>query len=64
MFRDAGIHDYEAQSQGPANKVVRPAFMLAGGDIMDVPVSLYRPVTKKGDPRLWFYEFKKFCRSK
>ena len=62
LLLDAGVHDFTRQSQGPENKVLKSAFVLTDSSIDPVPVSLYRPVTKKGDPRLWFYEFKTFVR--
>jgi len=61
MFRDAGIHDYGLQSQGPENKVMKPALVLTDCSFEKISVSLYRPTTKKGDPRLWFYEFNGFA---
>ena len=61
LFCDAGVHDFSTQAQGPDNKVVKDAQILADTDFKSVSVSLYRPVTKKGDPRLWFYEFKRYA---
>jgi hypothetical protein len=61
LFADAGAHDFSIQAQGPDNKVVRKAFVLTDSDLKPVGVSMYRPITKKGDPRLWFYEFKQFA---
>lgn len=61
MFRDAGVHNYGNQSQGQENKVLKPALVLTDSSIEKISVSLYRPTTKKGDPRLWFYEFKAFA---
>jgi hypothetical protein len=61
MFRGAGVHDYRSQSQGQESKVMKPALVLTDSSIEKVSVSLYRPTTKKGDPRLWFYEFKAFA---
>lgn len=61
LLCDAGIHNFLRQLQGPKNKVLKTAFVLTESEIRPVSVSLYRPVTKKGDPRLWFYEFKSFA---
>jgi len=61
MFRDADIHDYGAQSQGPEHKVMREAMVLTDCSFEKISVSLYRPISKKGDPRLWFYEFNSFA---
>jgi len=59
LLKDAGVHDYATQQQGPASKVIKPALVL-GDDFEETAVSLYRPVTKNGDPRFWFSNFKRF----
>jgi hypothetical protein len=61
MFRDASIHDYDLQSLGQENKVMKSALVLTDSSFEKISVSLYRPTTKKGDPRLWFYEFNAFA---
>lgn len=48
-----GLHDFHTQEQGPANKVVLSAQMVGAERVEDVRVSLYRPTTKNGDPRIW-----------
>lgn len=48
------IHDYEMQKQGPENKIQFKANLIADEGLISSFVSLYRPVTKKGDPRIWF----------
>ena len=53
FFKKNGIHDYEMQSQGPENKVSLEARILTANEIIMSVISLYRPKTKKGDPRLW-----------
>ncbi|NBR86848.1 MAG: MvaI/BcnI restriction endonuclease family protein [Proteobacteria bacterium] len=63
LLRDAGVHDFSTQAQGPDNKAVKEARILTDNEFKTVSVSLYRPVTKKGDPRLWFYEFKRYASS-
>ena len=49
---EKGFHDYSQQRQGPADKVVREAFFVQPGALEATRVSLYRPVTKNGDPRI------------
>ncbi len=61
LLKAAGVHDYQAQGQGPANKVIKEAVVLGDSSNTNTNVSLYRPVTKKGDPRLWFSDFKRFA---
>ena len=53
-LHSVGVHDYENQAQGPENKVVRRAFLVEPDRLVETTVSLYRPQTKSGDPRIWF----------
>lgn len=54
LFEMENFHKYAQQLQGPEHKVSRDAF-FAYPDRLDLTsVSLYRPATKKGDPRMWF----------
>jgi hypothetical protein len=55
------IHDYEQQKQGPDHKVLIPAIIHTGFKIIKSKASLYRPKTKKGDPRIWFYSLTKIA---
>lgn len=50
---DKGYHDYAQQGQGPGDKVVRDAHFVRPASLVPTGVSLYRPNTKKGDPRIW-----------
>lgn len=54
-FIDTGLHDYDSQAQGPDAKVTKKAFFVWPDRLEETSASLYRPVTKSGDPRLWFY---------
>lgn len=49
---EEGIHDYSTQKQGP--KEYKDGFLLTDTLMIPAKASLYRPKTKKGDPRLWF----------
>ncbi|MEQ3665818.1 MULTISPECIES: MvaI/BcnI family restriction endonuclease [unclassified Olleya] len=53
------IHDYELQKQGTESKVMIPAVIHTGLKTIKSQASLYRPSTKKGDPRIWFYSLTK-----
>ncbi len=53
-LKNKGIHDYELQHQGPENKVQVQAIFIEERKTVPSIASLYRPVTKKGDPRIWF----------
>jgi hypothetical protein len=53
-LKNNGIHDYELQRQGPENKIQVPSVFIEENKTVSSIASLYRPVTKKGDPRIWF----------
>ena len=57
-FKENNVHDYELQAQGPENKVTKKTYILTGGKVIETTTSMYRPVTKEGDPRLWIYGLK------
>lgn len=54
-LKSENIHDYELQLQGTESKVMIPAIIHTGFKTIKSQASLYRPSTKKGDPRIWFY---------
>ncbi|MBY5949113.1 MvaI/BcnI family restriction endonuclease [Photobacterium rosenbergii] len=55
------FHDYAQQSQGPDSKVTKDGFFLSDEESVKTKASLYRPNTKKGDPRMWFRKLPAFC---
>lgn len=59
-FKENGVHDYEFQSKGPENKVTLETHILSNFKEIKTQSSLYRPMTKDGDPRLWIYGLKDF----
>ena len=60
FFLEEGIHDYSAQGQGQINKEYRDGYLLTDSLMIPAKASLYRPETKKGDPRLWFSKLHKY----
>jgi len=48
------FHDYDNQPQGPDHKVVKEAVFIQPDQERASKVSLYRPNSKNGDPRMWF----------
>jgi len=58
---EMNLHDYEKQKQGPENKVLIPANFVNENSLTRTVASLYRPKTKKGDPRVWFHNLKSYC---
>lgn len=59
-FLEKGIHNYEEQPQGPDNKKLVDTFILTELSMHETQSSLYRPVTKKGDPRMWVYRINNY----
>lgn len=57
---EKGVHDYENQPQGPENKKLVETSILTDTTAIETQTSFYRPVTKKGDPRLWVYKINKY----
>jgi len=60
-FLEFGIHDYKTQEQGNANKIQKKAFFVEEKLLTETTVSLYRPSTKNGDPRIWIYGLKRYA---
>lgn len=60
-FELANLHKYDLQGQGEDNKVTKSAYFLANDSKTKSITSLYRPNTKKGDPRMWFKGLPKFA---
>lgn len=61
LLFDAQVHDYDKQLQGPENKVLVPTHFVNENNLTSSAASLYRPVTKKGDPRIWFSNLRRYC---
>lgn len=58
-LKEQQYHDYDSQSQGTPHKVLNPCFLVvSNNEAQNQKVSLYRPETKKGDPRIWIYGLK------
>ena len=60
-FELEGFHFYNTQGQGQDHKVKKQAFLLSDENTIKSSVSLYRPVTKSGDPRMWFSKLPQYC---
>ncbi|MDA7681779.1 MvaI/BcnI family restriction endonuclease [Verrucomicrobiales bacterium] len=58
LLKNCKFHNYSEQPQGPENKVKKNVYRIKDDQFEENVVSLYRPNTKKGDPRLWFYKMK------
>jgi hypothetical protein len=55
FLKASGIHDYDHQPQGEAHKRKIATRIVTSSGIVGSTTSLYRPVTKSGDPRIWIY---------
>jgi hypothetical protein len=53
-LRKNNFHDYNLQAQGPESKIIIDALIYDYDKVSKSRTSLYRPKTKKGDPRIWF----------
>ena len=53
-LKSQNIHDFDNQKQGQESKVLIPSFLITQTEQINSTASLYRPNTKKGDPRIWF----------
>lgn len=61
FLHETNIHDYATQPQGPDAKVLVPANFVLPDKFVKTTASLYRPITKKGDPRIWFSKLTRYC---
>lgn len=59
-LKERNFHDYELQHQGPESKVIIQGLIYEQFKVVESNVSLYRPNTKKGDPRIWFSGLTKY----
>ncbi|MGR6831198.1 MvaI/BcnI family restriction endonuclease [Aliivibrio wodanis] len=60
-FELENFHYYWEQGQGQENKIKTKAYLLCDDEKLATTVSLYRPNTKKGDPRMWFSKLPNFA---
>lgn len=52
-LKEKNVHDYDLQLQGSEHKRVVDTHIMTEAAQFFTKTSLYRPITKKGDPRLW-----------
>lgn len=53
VLSECGYHNFDDQAQGEEAKVVRSVELWVGDSPIETKLSLYRPQTKNGDPRIW-----------
>lgn len=61
LLKSAGVHDYSLQAQGQDAKRFVRSFFVHSDHLEETSASLYRPTTKKGDPRIWFSRLQQYC---
>jgi hypothetical protein len=54
FLKSKNIHDFAQQNQGQESKVQIVSKLIDNDKSINSIASLYRPNTKKGDPRIWF----------
>lgn len=54
FLKSKNIHDFGQQNQGQESKVQIVSKLIGTDKSINSIASLYRPNTKKGDPRIWF----------
>lgn len=57
-FLEKCVHDFANQPKGQEHKRLVNSYILTETEIIQTQSSLYRPVTKDGDPRMWVYGLK------
>lgn len=57
-LKENGIHNYGRQLQGTEHKRLADTYILTDASSYHTKTSFYRPITKKGDPRLWINKVK------
>ena len=63
FLKEQNYHDFENQSQGTNSKKIKECFFLDNPGLIKSKVSLYRPSTKNGDPRIWFYSLGNYAKA-
>jgi hypothetical protein len=60
-LEQTGVHNYSLQEKGPDAKVTEEINVITSNKIVTTKLSLYRPETKNGDPRIWIYKLNEFA---
>jgi hypothetical protein len=63
FLKQNNYHDYAIQGQGGENKVLKKGFILKDTGWIETSVSMYRPATKTGDPRIWISGLNKYAKA-
>lgn len=63
FLKENNIHDFNRQESGQDNKKNIESFYYFENKFYELSASLYRPMTKDGDPRIWFCGIKEFVKA-
>jgi hypothetical protein len=63
FLKQNSFHDYAIQGQGGENKIVKKSYVLTETGWLGTSVSMYRPTTKSGDPRIWISGLSKIAKA-
>jgi hypothetical protein len=63
FLKQNNYHDYASQGQGGENKILKKGFIYSESQWIETSVSMYRPTTKTGDPRIWISGLNKHANS-
>ncbi len=59
-LRRSRVHNFQVQKQGKKHKRLIPARLVFFNKQIETKISVYRPKTKQGDPRIWVYGLKRY----
>lgn len=62
-LKSENLHDYDLQGQGQEQKILISSIFVNTNSLTESIASLYRPNTKKGDPRIWFRGLGRYANS-
>ena len=61
FLKEKNYHNFDNQHQGNDNKLIKECSFIGSSETIKSKVSLYRPNTKAGDPRIWFYSLNSYA---
>jgi hypothetical protein len=61
-FARAEVHEFLSQNKGTGAKVTQEISVVTATELVPTTLSLYRPETKQGDPRIWIYKLNLFAK--
>jgi hypothetical protein len=60
-LQENSVHDFARQPRGQDAKNLVTAWLVGKDALVQTTASMYRPLTKQGDPRIWFGGLPRFC---